>query len=282
MTDLLIESLRGLSSAAAEALESLEANDYRKEVRKLKDSNLPLRMMPRTIQDIVDSVIRYCTPAMNDDSPISSDALLCAKNFQLFTDSLNVTGDREVAHQFQFIDLEPIRAVVVEFKELGLTTQARLLENACNFALGIKRSHNAAPFGHSGKDLAPVSYTIALAPEEVTEDEKEKADQLALFCRPFRKGSYELREKQALYDELRKVLVVMTVIILLRTRRSFKSPLPGSLNSCREDIFGALGLDAKKCHSYTDDSLKKGHTPSLLKYKDKAEATIKTAFGNTR
>lgn len=45
MTDLLIESLRGLSSAAAEALESLEANDYRKEVRKLKDSNLPLRMM---------------------------------------------------------------------------------------------------------------------------------------------------------------------------------------------------------------------------------------------
>ena len=291
MTDLLIESLKGLSSAAAEALESLEANDYRMEVRKLKDSNLPLRMMPRTIQDIVDSVIRYCTPAMNDDSPIRSDALLCAKNFQMFTDNLNVTGDREVAHQFQFIDLEPIRAVVVEFKELGLTTQARLLENACNFALGIKRSHNAAPFGHSGKDLAPVSYTIALAPEEVTEDEKEKADQLALFCRPFRKGSYELREKQALYDELRKViadpaekkphLVVMTVIILLRTRRSFKSPLPGSLNSCREDIFGALGLDAKKCHSYTDDSLKKGHTPSLLKYKDKAEATIKTAFGNT-
>lgn len=97
---------------------------------------------------------------MNDDSPISSDALLCAKNFQMFTDNLNITGDREVAHQFQFIDLEPIRAVVVEFKELGLTTQARLLENACNFALGIKRSYNAAPFGSTGRDLAPVNYTM--------------------------------------------------------------------------------------------------------------------------
>ena len=288
----ILNTLKALSTAASEVLPLLESYDYREEAKHVKEEKLPLRMMPKTIQEIFNSVMRYIIPVMGDEDPLPGDALLTGDNMTIFSDNLTVTGDTQLAHQFQFVQIEPIQAVADEFTELGLHQQATLLENVCRFARTIRQAHNAAPFGSTGRDLAPVSYTIALAPEEVTEDEKEKADLLALFCRPFRKGSYELREKQALYDELRKViadpaekkphLVVMTVIILLRTRRSFKSPLPGSLNSCREDIFGALGLDAKKCHSYTDDSLKKGHTPSLLKYKDKAEATIKTAFGNTR
>jgi len=292
MTDPIIESLRGLSSAAEEALESLEANDYRQEVLKLKETHLPLRMMPRTIQDIIDSVIRYCTPIMDDDSPVPSAALLSADNLRMFTDNLNATGDRDLAHQFQFISLDPILSVVEEFKELGLNVQARMLENACNFALGIKKSHNAAPFGRAGKDIAPVSYNILLSPEELTEDEQAQGNQFALFCKHFRKGAYTLQQKQALYDNLRAViadpsepkphLVVMTAIILLRTKRSYQKALTGSLNSCREDIFNALDLPSEKCHSYGEDSLKSTSRTPLKKYEDKAEAILKSAFGNTR
>ena len=288
----LLESLRNLSEAASEVLPLLESYDYRKEAKRFKEEDLPLSMMPKTLKEIFRSVMRYCIPVLGDDDPIRSSALLNADNIRLFTDNLHITSDRQLAHQFQFIELEPIRAVAEEFTELGLKQQARMLENACSFACGIRQANNASPFGCSNRNLAPVNYLLNLAPDEISEEEADDNMRFAQFCSVFAKNSFVLSQKQALFsglqgvvadrDEKKPHLVVMAVIILLRIKRLYRNPLPGSLNSCRDAIFQSLGIDPKKCHSYGDNSLKRGATPSLEKYKDKAEAVLKSALGNTR
>ncbi len=292
MIDPLIESLRGLSSAAEEALESLESNDYRKEAKHFKDEELPLRMMPKTIKEIFNSVMRYCIPIIGDDDPLPEYALLNSDNMEIFTENLNATSNWECSHRFSFIHIDPIEEVAAEFNEIGLHTQARLLENVCSFARAIRQSGNKSPFAHSSAEQAPVNYIISLAPEELSD--KEKHDDLLFdqFSSVFAKNSYSHQQRFALYNALQKLvsdpsekkphLVVMAVIVLLRTRRAFKNPIPGSLNSCRDNIFRSLGLDPAKCHSYGDSSLSKDASPSLLKYKDKANDILKTAFGNTR
>ena len=288
----LLESLRNLSEAASEVLPLLESYDYRKEAKRFKEEDLPLSMMPKTLKEIFRSVMRYCIPVMGDEDPVRSSALLNADNIRLFTDNLNITTDRQLAHQFQFIELEPIRAVAEEFTELGLKQQARMLENACNFACGIRKANNAAPFGSSGKDLAPVNYLLNIASDEISEEEADDNLHFAQFCSVFAKNSFGISQKQALFTGLKGVvadpaekrphLVVMTVIVLLRKRKLYRNPLPGSLNSCRDAIFQSLGLDTKKCHSYGDDSLDRNTKTPLHKYKEKADAVLKSALGNTR
>ena len=62
MTQEIIRTLKKLSSASEEALESLEAYDYRQKVKHLKDNQLPLHYMPKTIRQIFNSVMKYrCT-----------------------------------------------------------------------------------------------------------------------------------------------------------------------------------------------------------------------------
>ena len=288
----LLESLKNLSEAASEVLPLLESYDYRKEAKRFKEEDLPLSMMPKTLKEIFRSVMRYCIPVLGDDDPVKSNALLNGDNIRIFTDNLNITSDRQLAHQFSFIQVEPIREVAAEFTELGLKKQARMLENACNFACGIRQANNASPFGCSSKNLAPVNYLLNLAPDEISDEEADDNMRFAQFCSVFAKNSFVLSQKQALFsglqgvvadhDEKKPHLVVMAVIILLRTRRLYRNPLPGSLNSCRDAIFQSLDLDPKKCHSYGDNSLKRGATPSLDKYRDKAEAVLKSALGNTR
>lgn len=288
----IIQTLKNLSEAASEVLPLLESYDYRQEAKHFKEENLPLNMMPKTLKEIFRSVMRYCIPVQDDPNPIKSSALLNSNNIRIFTDNLNTTSDSQLAHQFQFIKLEPIREVAEEFTELGLKTQARLLENVCNFAIGIRQANNATPFGNPAKDLAPVNYLLNLAPDEITKEEKDDNMRFVQFCSVFAKNSFSTSQKQALFTALQELiadsnekkphLVVMAVIILLRNRRLYQNPLPGTLNSTRDAIFLSLGLDPKKCHSYGDKSLKRGTTPSLKKYEVQADEILKTALGNTR
>lgn len=152
----ILNSLKALSAAANEVLPLLETHDYREEAKHVKDAKLPLKMMPKTIQEIFNSVMRYIIPVMGDEDPLPGDALLTSDNMTIFSDNLTVTGDTHLAHQFQFVQIEPIQAVADEFTELGLHQQATLLENVCRFARTIRQAHNAAPFGNTGKDLALV------------------------------------------------------------------------------------------------------------------------------
>lgn len=288
----LIESLKNLSEAASEVLPLLESYDYRQEAKHIKEEKLPLNMFPKTIMEIFCCVMRYCIPVSDDDKPIKSCALLNSDNIKIFTDNLNITSDSRLAHQFQFIKLEPIREVAEEFTELGLKTQARLLENVCNFAIGIRQTNNAIPLGNSTKDLTPVNYLINLAPDEITQEEKDDNLRFVQFCSVFAKNSFTPSQKKALFTALQGViadrnekkphLIVITIIILLRNKRAYKNPLPGSLNSTRNAILQSLGLDPNKCHSYGDNSLKRGATPSLKKYEAQAVEIMKTALGNTR
>lgn len=290
--DPIIDSLQRLSAAAEEALESLETNDYRQEARHFKEEQLPLRMMPKSIKEIYNSVMRYCVPLIGETDNLPDNALLNSDNIKTFTDNLNATMDTQLAHQFSFIRIEPIQAVADEFLELGLHTQANKLENVCNFARAIRQGHNTSSFCHTSSELPPIHYLIQLSPEEFSEDEEEDNTLFTQFCSAFAKNSFTLPQKTALYSELKKLiadpiekkphLVVMAVIIYIRTRKSYKSPLPGSLNSCRETIFHSLGLDSKKCHSYGDDAFSKESSMSLRKYKDRAETILKSALGNTR
>ena len=286
----ILNSLKALSAAANEILPLLETHDYREEAKHVKDAKLPLRMMPKTIQEIFNSVMRYIIPVMGDEDPPPGDALLTSDNMTIFSDNLTVTGDTQLAHQFQFVQIEPIQAVADEFTELGLHQQATLLENVCRFARTIRQAHNAAPFGNTGKELAPVHYVLALAPEEMSKREEEDKMLFTQFCSVFVKDIFTLEQKKNLYVALQNViqdptekkphLVVMTVILLLRTRKMYKNPIPGKLNSVRETVFHALGLDPKSVHTYGDKSVLKGGKPSLEKYKPQAEEILKSTVGN--
>ena len=286
----LLNSLKALSAAANEVLPLLETHDYREEAKHVKDAKLPLRMMPKTIQEVFNSVMRYIIPVMGDEDPLPGDALLTSDNMTIFSDNLTVTGDTQLAHQFQFVQIEPIQAVADEFTELGLHQQATLLENVCRFARTIRQAHNAAPFGNTGKELAPVHYVLALAPEEMSKREEEDKMLFTQFCSVFVKDIFTLEQKKNLYVALQNViqdptekkphLVVMTVILLLRTRKMYKNPIPGKLNSVRETVFHSLGLDPKSVHTYGDKSVLKGGKPSLEKYKPQAEEILKSTVGN--
>lgn len=286
----ILNSLKALSAAANEVLPLLETHDYREEAKHVKDAKLPLRMMPKTIQEIFNSVMRYIIPVMGDEDPLPSDALLTGDNMTIFSDNLTVTGDTQLAHQFQFVQIEPIQAVADEFTELGLHQQATLLENVCRFARSIRQAHNAAPFGNTGRDLAPVHYVLALSPEELSQREEEDKMLFTQFCSVFVKDIFSLEQKKNLYVALQNViqdptekkphLVVITVILLLRTRKMYKNPIPGKLNSVRETVFHSLGLDPKSVHTYGDKSVLKGCKPSLEKYKPQAEEILKSTVGN--
>ena len=65
----ILNTLKALSTAASEVLPLLESYDYREEAKHVKEEKLPLRMMPKTIQEIFNSVMRYIIPVMGDEDP---------------------------------------------------------------------------------------------------------------------------------------------------------------------------------------------------------------------
>jgi hypothetical protein len=292
MSHIIINTLKSLSKASEEALESLETHDYRHEAKKIKESQLPLQAMPKTIKQIFNSIMKHCIPIVDNPDNLPAEALLNAENMTTFSDNLNITGNKQIAKQFTFIKLEPIKDVADEFTELGLHCQARYLENIYNFGLAIRQGHNASPFCNPGIDMPKVSYVLQLAPEQLTTEENENNMLFTEFSSVFFKDSLTLAQKKELYTLLQNLirdpnekkphLVVMTVILILRTKKSLRNPLPGQLSQYRNKIFHSLGLDPNKCKTYNDNSLKKDSNTTLYKYKPKAEEILQSALGITR
>ena len=160
----LIESLERLSEAAYEALPLLEKYDYRKEADNYDDNKLELRVIPRLLQDILNNMLKYCAPIEHNGERIPDAALLNADNMRRFTENLNISGDWASLRQLNHIDLEPIKDIKDLLEEIGLSHQARLLENVCSFAANLRsptqNSSNHRSTRNSAQSSAPVYSTL--------------------------------------------------------------------------------------------------------------------------
>ena len=288
----LLTSLKELSGAAAEALPLLEKYNYRKEAMTDMDKHLTMDVLPKPLRAIVDSVLVYCTPLIQHEDNLPSDTLLCKKNMQIFIGNLNVTGNTELVHCCQFIELEPIKDVADCLNELGLTTQGRLLGNAYEFGVKLRSCSRSNAFKPYDGSQPPIQVNFTVPAEELSDDEKLQARRYADFCAIFKPGGLNSAQRKALFDAFGSTLaqdkknkphlVVVTAILLLMTRRVYGKPLTGTFNSIRTTVFTTFGWPATTANSYPKDALKKDVTQSLYNYKEKAELLLSTALENTR
>lgn len=288
----LLNSLKELSKAANEALPFLEKYDYRKEVDSNMDDCLPMEILPKPLKKIIDSILRYCIPIIKYDEVIPQNALLNKKNMQLFIENLNLTDDKSLYHQFQFIEVEPIQDVSAYFVELGLKQQATLLANAAEFAIKLRTANRSILFSSIGHNQPKITINFTVPPEELSEKEMEEAQNIKDFCSIFKTGKLAPAQKNALYATFKNLLadsekgkphlIITTALILMKNLPVYGKPLTGTFNSIRTTVFTSLGWPATTAKSYRETSLKEDTSPSLIKYKEQATALLTQALGNTR
>ena len=288
----LLNTLKNLSETASNVLPCLEKYDYRKEAKAEDDRYIPMDMLPKTLQDIVESLLVYCTPLITRDDNLPQDELLNKKNMQIFIENLNITGDSQLTHQLQFIELEPIHDVACYLDELGLNKQARLIGNVYEFAGKLRSSSRANCFGAVDRNQPPVQIHFTVPPEELTEQERLEAQRYTEFCGIFKVGVPNTAQRRALYDEFKAILacgeknkphlVIAAAICLMMNKRSYGKPLAGTYNHIRSTVFTSLGLPADTAKNYVQGSTRPGVTPSLVKHTDQATLLLEKAFGKTR
>ena len=288
----LLNTLKNLSETASDVLPFLEKYNYRQEARTDMDKHLSMDVLPKPLREIVDSVLVYCTPLIQHDDNLPSDALLCKKNMQIFIENLNVTGDSDLVHSCQFIELEPIIDVAHCLNELGLTTQGRLLANAYEFGVKLRSCSRANAFRPYDGSQPPIQVNFTVPAEELSDDEKLQARRYADFCAIFKPGGLNSAQRKALFDAFgttlaqdkknKPHLVIVTAILLLMNRPVYGKPLTGTFNSIRTTVFTTFGWPATTANSYPKDALKKDITQSLYNYKEKAALLLSAALENTR
>lgn len=288
----LIESLRNLSSAANEALLHLEKYDYHKEADELQMEKLNLTVIPKQLQEIVNSIMAYCVPLEHDGCQVKGNALLNNTNMQLFVENMELCGDRTLLRQFNHIDIEPISEVAEQFNQIGLSKQARLLENSVTFARKMRSYGRCQSFKNSNKDKAPILISFTLSPEELTEEQQHDAQLYKDFTSIFRPGVFSSSQRRALYDAYRTLLstsgidkphlIIITSLLLLINKKSYGKPLTGSLNKIRATVFTSLGLPENTAKSYATQSLQKNARQSLFKHIDQAEQLLSEVVRKTR
>lgn len=288
----LIESLERLSEAAYEALPLLEKYDYRKEADNYDDNKLELRVIPRLLQDILNSMIKYCAPIEHNGERIPDAALLNADNMRRFTDNLNISGDWASLRQLNHIDLEPIKDIKDLLEEIGLSHQARLLENVCSFAANLRshsRSHSLRP---ASTENETINIQVTLSPEELTDAELQQSQVYKEFCTIFRPGVLNSAQRQALYKTFRDHiknnpkgkphLAITAAILLLMKKTHYGKPLQGQFHTIRKTVFTSLGEPDTTAKNYKETSLSKTTSPTLYKYTEPATELLSTALRTTR
>lgn len=288
----LLNTLKNLSEAASEVLPLLEKYDYRKEAEAEDDRYIPMDILPKPLHEIVESVLIYCTPLISRDYNLPKDELLNKRNMQIFIENLNVTGDSDLVHCCQFIELEPIMDVAHCLNELGLTKQGRLLANAYEFGVKLRSCSRTNAFRPLNCSQPPIQVNFTVPAEELSNDEKLQARRYADFCAIFKPGGFNSAQRKALFDafgstlaqgrENKPHLVVVTAILLLMNQRVYGNPLTGTLNRIRTTVFTTFGWPATTANSYPKNALKKGITQSLYNYREKAAQLLSTVLENTR
>lgn len=288
----IIDSLKKLSETAREVLPSLERYDYRKEAAGGMEKKLSLDLLPKPLSEIIESLLIYCCPVITRDDNIPRKALLNKQNLQTFIENYNATGDCSLTKQLCHIELEPVKDVAEYLKELGLTAQARLLDNAYEFGIKLRssnREHQFCPIDHT---QPPVQIHFTVPAEELSDKEKFDAQLYSDFCGIFKPGGLNSAQRYALYESFRSLLlndkngrqhlVITTALILLKTKGIYGKPLKGTFNFIRSTAFTALGMPDSTAKSYRETSLKPEVKPNLANYKEAAEKLLTAALRNTR
>lgn len=288
----LFDTLERLSEAAYEALPLLEKHDYRKEADDYVHQKLDLKVIPKLLQDILNSLAMYCTPITYNGERIPDSALLNAENMRYFTENLNISGDWSSLRQLNHIDIEPIEDVKNILEQMGLSGHVRLLDNVCSFADSLRshsRSHSVRPASIVN---VPVKINVTLAAEDLTDKELQESQAFKEFNKIFRPGGLNSAQRKALYNNFRDLiesntgdnphLTIFAAILLLITKASYGRPLTGSLNMIRQTVFTSLGLPETTAGSYSRNALKPDSKQSLVRYKTQAETLLTITLGITR
>ena len=86
---------------------------------------------------------------------------------------------------------------------MGLSRQARLLENVCSFAANLRshsRSHSLRP---ASTENETINIQVTLSSEEFTDAERQQSQFYKEFCTIFCSGVLNSAQRQALYKTFR-------------------------------------------------------------------------------
>lgn len=288
----LINTLEKLSKAASEALPLLESYDYSQEAADYKNTKLQLSMIPKTLQEILDSLLMYCTHISYNGERLDDNELLDKDNMTMFKENLEISGDASVLKTLNFIDISPIEDVRDLLERMGVSQPARLLENVCSFAKAMRSYSRLKSLRPTVERTSPIRIEFTLSREEMTSSEEKQAEQFAQFNSIFKPDSLNSAQRKALYKSFQDYLadesndkphlVILAALLLLRTKPSYGSPLKAPFHTTRKKVFLSLGMDEGTGKNYKETSLKKGVLPSLVKHKNKAEELLKHALRTTR
>lgn len=276
----LFDTIESLCEACNKALIDLEHHDYRSEVPAIHDRTLDLKLIPQTLKDIRNDVMRHFRPIIDVENNFKEEDLLTKDNINLFIHNTNRNNNRTAAKKFMYLDPDLIKELTNQFQEIGLHDDATLLENAYNFIIGIRNAHCTNQFTNEEAPRIEITYTIQK--DELTEDERAKEQRYSDFCRIFAPNIFSSDQRKNLYASFQKILkteqkphlLIMTILVLLFSKRKYNYPLQNALGTIRTIVFTSLQQKPDTCKNYGKDALTKGNPKNLLKYKTKAEGII--------
>lgn len=292
MTHPIINTLKMLSAAASENLPLLEQYDYTAEAKADPSATLPLNLAPKTLKAIIDEVMLHFYPVITRTDNLPDNALLSKANLEIFIENLNATADRDLAHEFLFINLKPIRTIADYFDDLNQTKPARFLRNACTFASSIRRAYEIVAFGAASRDLPAVVFIPTYVSEDLNAEEQIYQDNYAIFNGIFKKDAFKTAQRKALYeafyneskssDNKYPHLVIIACVIYLMTQPATSRYIKGKFNTVARTVLDSLNLPSDKAENYGLKSLKTTGNGSLLSYEPQAKEIVSKALGKTR
>ena len=287
----IIATLKSYSAAAEDALINLGKYDYREEANQWHADAQPKLLEPEhpTLRGLYYKLAHHITTIPYYPHNIERDSQVNRTNIAAFVNYITVSNDTQTAAAFNRIAIEPMQGITTAFKELNLQNEARILNNIYEFAHGIRKWHRATKNNHG----THITITLELNYDQVTPEEQSADAGFKLFTDLFKPTcNYTTSDKRALYKALKATYdtndekvadkIVMAVILLFRTKATFKKPFSDCrIGECKKKTFASLGKTGASVKSYTENSLTKA--PKLTDETVKqAENIIRTALGKTK
>ena len=287
----IITTLTAYSAQAEQVLYTLSQYDYREEANQWNNDAQPKLLEPEhpTLRGLYYRLAHHITTIDGYPHNIDRDSQVSRANITAFANYLEVTNDTLSAAAFNRIPIEPMQNIAQAFKDLNLQTEARILNNIYEFALGIRKWHRAT----KSNPGTPINITLELNYDQVTPEEQSADAGFKLFTDLFKPTcNYTTSDKRTLYKALKATYdtndenvadkIVMAVILLFRNKPIYKKPFSDCrIGECKSKTFASLGKTGASVKSYTENSLTKA--PKLTDETVKqAENIIRTALGKSK
>ena len=261
----IIATLKSYSAVAEEALLALGKYDYREEANQWNDHSQPKLLEPEhpTLRGLYHRLVHHITTIPYYPHNIERDSQVNRTNIAAFVNYITVSNDTQTAAAFNRIAIEPMQGITTAFKELNLQNEARILNNIYKFAHGIRKWHKAT----KNNPGTPITITLELNYDQVTPEEQSADAGFKLFTDLFKPTcNYTTSDKRALYKALKATYdtndekvadkIVMAVILLFRTKATFKKPFSDCrIGECKKKTFASLGKTGASVKSYTENSV---------------------------